>query len=129
MARIARVLPEAEAPCDCWNIEITEWFYVDTTGDWLYRIKESVPPGREIQRALVTRCVEELKPQRILVDGVELDAFSWHETTMMLHGYRAMLKNGELQPVNYLFGVLCDAVVRVDLEVANKAMDAEAGSE
>lgn len=116
--------PPAEAPNDSWNAAVVAgWYYCEGGDlDWLYVPKAEVPPGREINRAFLARCIEELKSQRITVDGVELVAFSWHETTMMLHGYRAMHRGGSLLPVNFAFGTLCDAIVTADLIVAEREL-------
>ncbi|MEI9951637.1 MAG: hypothetical protein WDO74_22320 [Pseudomonadota bacterium] len=124
-ASIAHVIPPHEAPCDSWNEAIIAgWYHRDGDTDWLYVPKTDVPRGREIGRAFLQRCMEELKPIALLVDGVNLDAYSWHETTMMMHGYRAMHRDGSLFPVNFVFGTLCDAMVTADVARANAEMAA-----
>ena len=123
---VAHAYPANECPCDSWNESIVAgWYYRDGGDmDWLYVPKDDVPPGREVNRAFLGRCIQELKPQLLLVDGAEISAYSWHETTMMMHCYRAMHRGGSLLPVNFAFGSLCDAMVTADVEKAERELGA-----
>jgi hypothetical protein len=121
---LAKPIPDGEAPDNVWSLDVVDWYHVAGVADWLFVPRAEAPPGRQIELAFVRRCAEELTERRVLIGDEQTAAYSWHDMTLMIMSYARLHRDGQLDPINALFGVVANAVRAIDSAAADMELAA-----